>query len=128
MFTILIILYCISGYSQLGKSKSEIFKNEVGTFTKSSNEGTFTKYSFSGKISKLDGSTCPELVTYFIEDKTSECFAIIYVSCKLAANAYAKFAQTNCVEIGKNKWKDYANNSIYELKIDGNIAVMEHHY
>ena len=85
-------------------------------------------YSFKSEISKLNGEPCTELVSYLIDNETDICFKVSYAACSAAANTYVKFFNKVAIETENNKWKDYGNNSIYELNIEGNIAHVEHYF
>ena len=115
-------------FSQLGTHKDLIFKQEnQNYFEKVEFEG-YTVYNFIGKIEKSIGGDCPEIVSYFIYDKTENCFQVNYNSCSEAVNTYVKFLNKIAVEIGHYKWKDYQNNSVYKLEVNGKFCSVHHYW
>ena len=128
---ILILLLILTSqicFAQLGKTKTEIFSNEGSNFANKDIQTDFTVYSYSGKIPKLNGEQCNELVSYYINNETDTCFQVTYAACAAAANSYVKFFNDIAVKIGSNKWKDYGNGSVYTLVVEGQFAYVEHYY
>ncbi|MBK5214604.1 MAG: hypothetical protein JJE55_13195 [Flavobacteriaceae bacterium] len=125
---LLIILTSQTCFSQLGKTKTEIFSNEGSNYADKDIQNDFTVYSYSGKVPKLNGELCNELVSYFMDNEYDICFKVTYASCAAAANTYVKFFNDVAVKIEANKWKDYSDDSIYTLMVEGQFAYVEHFY
>ena len=125
LFLILTSQLCLA---QLGKTKTEILSTEGTNYAHRDIQTDFTVYSYSGKIPKLNGEQCNELVSYYINNETDTCFQVTYAACAAAANSYVKFFDDVAVKIEANKWKDYGNNSVYTLVVDGQFAYVEHYY
>lgn len=125
---LLLFLTSINCFAQLGKTKSDIFSNEGTNYANKDIQNGFTVYSYFGKVPKLNGEECNELVSYFIDNESEICFQVTYAACAAAANSYVKFFNDVAVKIEPNKWKDYANNSIYTLKVEGRFSYVEHFY
>jgi len=125
IFFLLISQIC---FSQLGKTRTELFENEPKNYDTKDVQNDFTVYGFMGNTPKLNGETCNELVSYYIDNETQICFKVSYASCSAAANTYAKFFNEVAVQTKMNEWKDYSNNSIYTLKVEGRFAYVEHYF
>lgn len=125
--TLTFILISQVTFSQLGKNINYIRKGEKGIYVKELVNNNNTLYYFKSHATKLDGGKCDQIVIYHINKKTYLCDMITYTTCSAAANSYAKDLNKIAVQIESNIWKDYGNNSIYKLEIDGNIVILEHY-
>jgi len=125
---LLLILTSQGCFAQLGKTKAEIFSNEGTNYANKDIQNDFSVYSYSGKVPKPNGEQCNELVSYFIDNETDICFKVTYASCAAAANSYVKFFNDIAVKIESHIWKDYGNDSIYTLMVEGQFAYVEHYY
>lgn len=116
------------GICQLGKKESELHKYVTGKYDVKDVQKDFTVYGYFGKMPLLNGKSCDELVSFFIDNKTKICYQVNYASCSAAANSYVKFFNKVAVQIGQNEWKNYENNTIYKLKVDGKLCLVEHYF
>ncbi len=128
ILTLLLILTSHICLAQLGKTKTEISSNEDSNYTSKDIQSFFTVYNYSGKVPKLNGELCNEIVSYYMDNETDHCFKVTYTTCAAAANSYVKFLNNIAVEIKSNKWKDYENNSVYTLLVKDQFAYVEHYY
>lgn len=130
LMRILILLLILASQicsAQLGKTITEIFSNEGTNYVNKDIQSDFTVYTYSGKVPKLNGEQCNELVSYYINNKTHNCFQVTYGACAAAANFYVKFFNSVAVKIESNKWKNYGNNSVYTLVVKGQFVYVEHY-
>lgn len=115
-------------FAQLGSTKSEIFTHQKQFYSDKNVQQDFTVYNFNSLIEKLNGELCNEIVSYYIDNVSELCIKVTYKSCAAASNSYMKLFNQIAEEIETNKWKNYSNNSIYSLKIEGDSTFVEHYY
>ncbi len=130
MYRVLIIFFLFSQFcfSQLGKPENETLNNESSNYLSKDKTDEFTVYNFTGEIPKLNGETCKELTSYYIDNETKICFKEAYTSCSQASNTYVQFLNSIAVQIEPLKWKDYENNSLYTLQVVDKFCYVEHYY
>ena len=125
---IISLLFTQFCFSQLGQSESETLKSETSNYLTKDKTDEFTVYNFAGIIPKLNGETCKELTSYYIDNETKICFKESYASCSQASNTYVKFFNSIAIQVEPLKWKDYGNNTIYTLNVVDEFSYVEHYY
>lgn len=130
MKKIILILFIFTqfSYSQLGKSKADLFSYESSNYDTKDIQEDFTVYGYSGGIELINGKNCPEYVMYYFDNVNQKCFKEAYATCASAANTYAKIFNEIAVQTKSNEWKDYENNSIYTLVVKDQYAYVEHFF
>lgn len=127
IFCFFMILSSFYGFSQLGYTEKQIIEVQGKYFKKEVNEKSFLLHYNRNLIDDY-GKSSPEVVLYIIDKKTNKCFLEVYNCSKNVINTYYKTLNSMAVQIYENTWKNYNNNSIYVLKVDGNILNIQHSY
>jgi len=125
---VILIFFTQTIYSQIGKNTNSLFEKEGTNYDFKDVDPEFTSYSYSQIVDLGNGKTCDILITYFIDPNKDLCFMETYVTCSAAANTYVKLFDNNYIKIGSNMWKNYADNTIYTLQIDGDFLIVEYFY
>jgi hypothetical protein len=125
-FTLVFIFLSQNIFSQLGKDIDDIRDFEKRELISRKSDNNITRFNFKSATKTFSGKKCDEIIIYHINNNSALCEMISYVSCSASANSYAKDLNKIAVEIEPNKWKNYKDNSIYKLEIDGNIVIVEH--
>lgn len=115
------------GFAQLGFSENKIVESQGKYFKKEVTETSILLYYNSSLIDDY-GKSSPQVILYVVDRDTNKCFLEVYNCSKSAINTYYKTLNKMAVKLDEHTWKNYNNNSIYVLKVDGNILNIEHTY
>ena len=127
IFCFFMVLSSFYAFSQLGYTEKQIIEVQGKYFKKEVNEKSYLLHYNKNLIDDY-GKSSPEIVLYIIDKKTNKCFLEVYNCSKNVINTYYKTLNSMAVQIDENTWKNYNNNSIYVLKLDGNILNIQHSY
>ena len=104
--------------SQIGKTKSELIqenKNNMVSEEVTENGTEYIKYKIEYE------NYTSHVACYLTEKEESEeqqCYGVLFLEPKSEANAWVKyFNDKNFVKLKGMKWKDYENNTLYELEV-----------
>ena len=132
-YTLKIILFFyfvfsnISGYAQLGYSENKIVEMQGKYFKKDINDSSII-LTYNSTVIDDYGKSSPQIILYIIDKKTYKCYLEVYNCSKSVINTYYKTLDKMAAKIDEHTWENYNNNSIYVLKVDGNILNIEHSY
>ena len=114
-------------FAQLGFSENKIVEAQGKYFKKEVTDTSNLLYYNSTVIDDY-GKSSPQVILYVVDRKTNKCFLEVYNCSKSVINTYYKSLNKMAVKQDEHTWKNYSNNSIYSLKVDGNILNIEHTY
>lgn len=127
IFCFYMIFSNIPSFAQLGFSENKIIATQGKSFKKEVTDTSILLYYNSTLIDDY-GKSSPQVILYVVDRNTNKCFLEVYNCSKSAINTYYKTLNSMGVKLDENTWKNYNNNSIYVLKVDGNILNIEHRY
>jgi hypothetical protein len=127
IFCFFMVLSTFYGFAQLGYTEKQIIDGQGEYFNKVTNDSSIILYYNPNLITDY-GKPPKALANYHIDRKTGKCYYIVYNCPNFIADSYYKTLNSIAVKIDDHTWSCNADNSIYQLNLNGIILKVEHCY